>query len=365
MYRSMAGLVLVLTICGVPVDAQEGPPPPQQPGAVSLDQTPIDQLLATARQLLGARKLAEAQATLDAVLRRDQASIQARLMSAELAIARSDWHTARDHYKAVIDVEGHNFQANAGMGQFYIHSRYWRPATRFLEVAERFAPADRKAQAQTLLAIAFRGEGSMAKAAEYAERAVQSDPLSQEARQTLIEVRSMNREFDKALAEAAALVKLATDNARATPADPAVLRGLLDAYALQGRVFDAYGGTLFQRDARGERIDQVTPGREQQAASLMRQAVELLLAQEKVQRTLTYHDILSIARRAVQFAPDDPEGLLMMGRLLRQTEQIDLAIEAFRRVLEKDPGNAAAKRYLQELNAPPSDSSPQPAPATP
>jgi cytochrome c-type biogenesis protein CcmH/NrfG len=70
----------------------------------------------------------------------------------------------------------------------------------------------------------------------------------------------------------------------------------------------------------------------------------------------------------VQVEPDNPANALLFGTLLRRTEQTDKAIEAFQKVLELDPNNTKAKRYLGELNAPltsqPADT-PPPAEAAP
>ena len=95
------------------------------------------------------------------------------------------------------------------------------------------------------------------------------------------------------------------------------------------------------------------PGQQRSAAETLRQIIELMLRQTELVRELSYHNILPLAEKRVEYAPNDMDALMQYGLLLRNTAQTDRAIAVFQSVLTRDPTNVEARRQLEELGATP------------
>jgi len=340
--------------------AQEAPPgapvtqPATQPGAQPPQQAiiTIDQMLNTAESLLRVGNNTQAKSILDLVLERDPNNVRAKLVAAELAIAQQEYFAARNYYREVLNVEQTNLDANVGLARIYLMTRMFRQAASYLETAQRVAPPDRLPEVLTMLAASYRGRGSLLDALNAAQRAVDLAPQNVEARQTLIAVLMEADRFDPAMTHAAALTELATAKVRENPASREGLMQLLGAYGMQEQVLRAFHNTLYEYSPSGEPTDRPLPGKQAQAAGVIKQIVDLRVLQAEVARTVTYFDILELARKAAQYQPENPQYHLLCGQLYVKMSQIDAAIGEFQRVLELAPGDADATRYLRELNAP-------------
>jgi len=137
------------------------------------------------------------------------------------------------------------------------------------------------------------------------------------------------------------------------PSDLQALQELSGTYTVQIQVLRSYQQTLYEMAADQQYTDRLLPGQQRSAAETLRQIIELVLRQTELARELSYHSILPLAEKRVEYAPNDVDALMQYGLLLRNTARTDRAIEVFQSVLTRDPTNAEAQRQLEVLGATP------------
>lgn len=345
----------VAMLAGVPVMAQTEAPAPttQATQPAGIEAMSNDEIVSRARELIRAgRNLDDAQRALRFVFTRSPDYAEAKVALAELAEAMQDSARAREIYQDLLNKDPNNFGANLGMGKAYLGAGWARQATKYLERAAQSAPSERKGEALALLSQSYLDERKADKAAEAAELAVQAAPDSVLARTQLTVVRYNLRQFNAALDDARALVATARKQLESDPGNAQLLAQLAKAYELLSAVLAESHKALYQTGTDGKPTERIRPGKEKEAAALLKQLVETGVTQSEVRRVQTYHSLLALAERAAQYDPENAAYLLDYGYLLYQTSQPQKAAEVFQRVLQIDPNNQKAREQLEAMGAP-------------
>jgi tetratricopeptide (TPR) repeat protein len=356
-----------------PPPASQPAPPSTQPAA---PLSPADILVGVEQRLTKGREarrlgrdkeanalFADAQNGLELVLRNDPRNTEARVLAGELATETRNYEDARDQFLAAYNIEKENFRANLGLGRYYVDSRNWRQAGKYLETAARVAPADRQGETLRLLAVTYNGQGRRDKALETVQRAVKANPVDADTLQLLVQVRGEMEQYEQAVETAKQLVAVQTQAHDAQPAEPTVLQQLIQAYDTLGKALSLYHNHLYRKDARGNITDQVLPGKEAEAAAVLSQVAEIGEHSAKLQTELKHFGTLMLMDRAVTYQPANTQYLLDMATLLEATHQPDRAIETYQRLLQvtapsdTDKNQAqhnqnAAREALERLHAP-------------
>lgn len=381
MFRQRVILGAVLGLCVLPLMAQPtpaaggGPSPGQQ---VSL--TP-DQAVVLAQDRWKAGQASEAMELLRNLLQAMPGHTEANLLAADILLANNDYDTARNHYKQVLGVEPSNFRANLGYGKILVANRSPRHAVSFLEQAESVAPASGRCEVKQLLAVVYMQMGQMQRAIDKAQEAVQADPEDLVALRTLIELRQPAadrdpRQTELAAADAEKLVQKAAAGVAKDPWAPASLQKLGEAYQVRLAVLQVYHHTFYERDRRGQPLDQLRPGRGPEAAAVLMRAVETRRQSALLRLILAEHDSVLMAERAVA-DPYDPRNVEYLEKLLATYQQVqeltarlagpgvyadttlqDKAVEVAHKILEVDADNARAREFLGTVGFTPSTGSP-------
>ncbi len=321
---------------------------------ISWEQMSIGELLGRAEQLLAARQPREALIVLGLVRQKDPGNLEAKVVAGKVAEAQGDMNTARKLYLEVLAAESSHFQANLGMGKAWVRARHWHQAKRYLERAALMAPTLKlSAEVQANLAIVYQGTYEREEAIKAARKAVADDPDNLAARQVLVGLCLGREEYDQAIIHAKQMVAAAARTVQRRPSDLQALQELSGTYTVQIQVLRSYQQTLYEMAADQQYTDRLLPGQQRSAAETLRQIIELMLRQTELARELSYHSILPLAEKRVEYAPNDVDALMQYGLLLRNTAHTDRAIEVFRSVLTRDPTNVEAQRQLEELGATP------------
>jgi len=314
----------------------------------------IGELLGRAEQLLAAGRLREVLVVLSLVRQKDSQNLEAKVLTGKVAEAQGDMNTARTLYLEVLAAESTHFWANLNMGKAWVRARHWHQAKRYLERAALVAPTSKlAAEVQANLAIVYQGTHEREQAIEAARKAVADDPDNLQARQVLVGLHLGREEYDQAKISAEQLVAAAARTAQRKPSDLVALQELSGAYAVQIQVLRSYQQTLYEMAADGRYTDRLLPGQQRRAAETLRQITDLMLLQTQLAHTLSYHRILQLAEKRVEYAPNDVDALMQYGVLLRETMHTDRAIEVLQSVLERDPTHVEARRQLEALGATP------------
>jgi len=345
---------------GIPASAPTSQPaqevltgtPAEEP--ISWEQMSIEELLGRAEQLLAARQAREALIVLGLVKQKDPGNLEAKVVAGKVAEAQGDMNTARKLYLEVLAAESSHFGANLGMGKAWVRARHWHQAQRYLERAALVAPTLKlSAEVQANLAIVYQGTYEREEAIKAARKAVADDPDNLAARQVLVGLCLGREEYDQAIIHAKQMVAAAARTVQRRPSDLQALQELSGACTVQIQVLRSYQQTLYEMAADQQYTDRLLPGQQRSAAETLRQIIELMLRQTELARELSYHSILPLAEKRVEYAPNDVDALMQYGMLLRNTARADRAIAVFQSVLMRDPTNVEARRQLEELGATP------------
>jgi len=355
------------------------PPPATQPAQLGQPAAPqtvdevlssVDQTLSTAKEITkqgrtmqAQQMLTQTQEALTAVLNADPKNTRALVLAAEVAKEMGNQHEARRLFKTALETDPYNFRANLGLGIFYTDNRMWRQAAAFLQNAKSVAPRDRLAEVLRWLARALAGQGKRQEAFQAAEDAVRADPTATESLQLLVEMYAGVGQFDRAVVIAEHLVQAAGNAREAEPANPWMIKRLIEAYETQANALKSYHNALYRRDARDQPTDQLLPGREAEAAAVLNRLAKSVMDAAKARWELAHHDALMMMEMAVEFQPQHTGYLLDLGTLLLATQQPGRAAGMFQHLLEiqqpTDPDPAqveknreAARDYLKRLNVP-------------
>lgn len=338
-----------LLAASVAVAQEQQTPVATQPTVINPDMMSISALLETARQLIAAGGVRDGSKLLDIVLQRDPKNVDAVIMLAELAEKRGDSHTAREYYQRVLRDIGNDFRANLGLGRAYLNSGVARQAVAYLEQAMKLAPPNQLGETLTLLAKGYRAKGARRMAVETAERATRENPQNFDAWEVLVAARTEAGEFDRAVADAQTLVELTMSAWRADVTQAALLHRLDSAYQLHISTLRQYFRTLHRRNAAGGHTDELLPGREQEAAQVLTLIIQTLLQQATAQSLRIRHELISYAKKAVEYDPRNPATLVQWALLMREVGMYGEAEKVFASVLEIDPNHSLARQQLQEL----------------
>jgi tetratricopeptide (TPR) repeat protein len=341
-------------------DAQERPtlPAPSEPPPVAIDPSTmtIDALLTTAKQMFDARQYQNAAALLDVALRRDPKYVPAIVLAGEFAEGSGDLVTARTQYQRALDSDSTNFRANLGYGRTWLAGKgvgQARDAVRYLEQADRVAPADRRSEVLGLLARAYQTQGSRTLALDAAQRAIDQDPKNFDAWDTLVTVRAELGQYDQAVNDSQALVDVATAAARSDPADITRLMRLDKAYDARQMALKAAFRSLHVTNAAGIPTDRLLPGKQAEGAAALTHLIDTMLRQAELKALIARFDLVALAQAAVQYEPRSPQMWIQYGTVLRGVHRDREAALAFQKVLEFDAGNVEARRQLEELGVGP------------
>jgi tetratricopeptide (TPR) repeat protein len=344
-------------------------PPPDAAARAQQRQLTISEILERVKTLTSAGDYDEAMTGLTYVLRAEPENFNAKLLLAKLYEARRDFMNARTTYLDLHKAQPGNFDINLGLGRIFVMIQYWRQAPRYLEEADKVARPDQKAEVKVLLAMAYRGSGELALALKAAEAAVTADSSNFDALAVVVDVRLALEQYDQAAGDARALVEVATRAVESKRGDVALLRNLAGAHDALINVLRLHYTTLYARDAAGKPTDELLPGREKDAAAFLQQIVDVMVRAAEVQHQLAYHDALVLAEKSATLDPQNPAVLEKAALLLLNTDQTEVAVKVFQRILEIDPSHTTAIRELNRLNAPltsqPAPSDPTTQPATP
>ena len=321
---------------------------------ISWEQMSIGELLGRAEQLLAAGRLREVLVVLSLVRQKDPRNLEAKVLAGKVAEAQGDMNTARRLYLEVLAAESSHFQANLSMGKAWVRARHWHQAQRYLERAALVAPTLKlSAEVQANLAVVYQGTGEREEAIKAARKAVTDDADNLQARQVLVGMYLGREEYDQAIIQAKQMVAAAARTVQRRPSDLQALQEFSGTYTVQIQVLRSYQQTLYEMAADQQYTDRLLPGQQRSAAETLRQIIELMLRQTELVRELSYHNILPLAEKRVEYAPNDMDALMQYGLLLRNTAQTDRAIAVFQSVLTRDPTNVEARRQLEELGATP------------
>ena len=347
--------VVALGVLAAGVSGQMPAPVQDAPAAsqpAELEGMSVPELLAAADQAIVGRQFARAEEALNRVLQRDPTNVEAMFTLGETSEAIGNINGARTLYLRILQLEKNHFGSNFGLGRAWSGSRVWRQAAQYLRVAERVAPPDRIADVQAFLASALRGMHQWPEALAIAQKAVGAAPDNIIARQTLAGIYMDMGNFEGALGAAEVLVAISAKQMAESPGSFSALQSMDAAFTLRISALTAFIQSFYQINASGQRVDQLAPGAEGDAAAVLNELRKTLEAQAELQLRMRYHEALPAALRAVTYAPENVDYLRDLALLHQKTDQIDEAITTFRLILAIDPEHAVAREQLQLLRAP-------------
>jgi len=346
------GLALGGLICGLAL-AQE--PPASQPASAPASRPTaaltIPAALAQADQFLRAKQYGSAANLVNWVLERDPDNIEAVLLRSELVwnMPPRNAEAARTGWEYVLKKLPNDFRSNLGMGRIFSDKRNWRQALYYLEIADSVAPADRKTEVLWLLAKAYRGYGDRAKARETVQKSLAADPANAEARALYVNLLVEAEEYDPALTEAQALVRLMREQLKADRSSAEAVQRLYAAYDTQLAVLRALHQTHYVRNPDGRYSDKLLPGAELQAAAELSQMLDISVAMSELLMLLTDHQTIArFGEKMVELGGGHPQYLIKLGQLQRRTYQFHKAAESFYKAWELDRGNPDLLRQAVE-----------------
>lgn len=310
---------------------------------------PLQDLLAEAERLVDAEDWTPAQRHVEAALRRDAENLVARALHAEIVFAFGDLQQARSNFLRVWQSDKSDFRAAFGLGRVYLSDGVFGQAKFYLERAEELAPPDRASEVLRLLARAYAGNRQPLNALETAERAIELDPDDYEVRWTYVTVLTQSQRTEQALAAVDRLVRIAVREWEADRGSRDALVRVVRARQKNLEVLSSALNLLVERGPDGRPTDKPLPGREADAASVIRRSVDLLALNAEATRLLSFHEILDIAAQTIKFEPNNVEHWQTYALLLEETSQTAEAQDAYRKILELQPDNADAQRRLDAL----------------
>lgn len=365
MRQGFPGVIFACGLLGGLAFAQPAPSGrptgPNRPAATSqpapseqqLTAMSVVELLEAGQRALMEKQYETASLYAEKVLARESTNLEGLVLRADLNLEQGNINPARRDYTAVLNVQKSDFRANFGMGRIWLGNRYYRQAIHFLETAVAVAPPDKKVAATVMLAQAYKSGGSLKQALEAVTVALQLKPDSIPALDLLAVTLADGKDLDRAMDASDKLLAACREEFAREPANSSKVYQLLSANKTRLAVLQSSRELLFARDSRGNLVDQVIPGREREAASVLNQILDILVVQQSLQNTLAYHDMRVMAERMVQYDSENAQYWLQYGVLCAKTYDNEKAAEMFHKVLEIDPNNADARQQLELLEGTP------------
>lgn len=312
----------------------------------------IPELLAAAEKALEFGEWDLADSYYAAVLQQDAFNLEAKLGTGRVLEERGDMSAARSVYMELQRGAGKDdYRVAFGLGRVYTKTLNWRLALRNLEIADRVAPQTEKSKIRTYLALVYRGVGGRSKARQNADDALKLDPKNFDAWEILATLLNEAKEYEQARETVERLVEVARERLIEDPSRPRHVMQLQRALEAKLSVWGGYYGTLCEQDPKGNSLDKILVGRESEAAATVARIIETEIQKSEITRVMSLWGVLPLAERNCELEPGNAQYWMTLGLLYLNTFQPHLAVEAFRKVLEIDPGNAEAQRQIAALGA--------------
>lgn len=281
------------------------------------------------------------------------ADLELTLLNAETQLGLGDLLAARFAFQDVLAADRNDYRANVGLGEVYLSGNrpHFRQAITYLERARTLAGTNaQRVKALRLLGEAYLGAHQPSAAVSVVEDALRLDSTDFNAILVATRAYAASGAFDRSIEAARILEERAKELWQQSPGEIEAVERLIIAAnsaiaAIRNRTRE-----LFERGPAGEPTDKALPGREDDIAGLLMEIVELQRMSIEANRLLRLHDTLTLAERAVEYDPDQAEGWVLYGNLLRETYQDAAARAAYAKALEVDPENRAAQTSLRQLS---------------
>lgn len=362
--RARFPVVFLGGLMAVCLAGAQAPPPDTQP--VPAPSVSVDEVLARVEQELEAGRLAQdAQLArqiveaLQTILTRDEANTRAHLLLGEVLLMANDYDGARDQFRLVLNVEPSSFRANMGIGRIYIANRQYRQAVAYLEKARSVAirPEEQR-DVKRYLSIGYAYSNALPSAIEMIESVLSEHQGDLDFLQTAVEVRlaGVRRNPAEHLRPALGVAELFLQEAgRAVEQHPADLKQLehLDrAYGLMLEVLREYHNSFYERDLRNQPTDRLLRGSGPEAAAALDRIARVMSDHALLKLTLTEHNALVPAQKAVEYEPGNVHYLENLAALYQRIKDRPNAVATCRRILEIDPAHDGARRFLEMVGEP-------------
>lgn len=343
---------------GVPPQPGAVPQPgddlPDDPTAIGIETMSVDDQLRLALAYR-ARNTPEdwtrAVATLAAVLKNDATNIEAQLQIAEISMMRRDFNNGRDYFKKVRSLDENNYRANLGMGQFYLYTRLYRQAVLYLKTAAGVAPPDKKGEALQLLGRAYLESRELNPAQQAIEDALRVDPSNTETARTYVQILMQKQNFEAARAASFQLLQMEQAKVTSSRMDREAVRQFATAYDTVIEVLLQLHNSLHKKNARGQVTDEPLPGQELEIAKVLDAIVQTRVQQMPTMKVMTLLDVLPLAKRSVELAPDNPAYLFTLGYTCAEAGLYGDARAAMQKAVQLEPANSLYQSALQRIEA--------------
>lgn len=353
-------LVLAMALPAAPCPAQEDVPlEPEGPrvARTAADLT-IPELLSMAENLRASGLRKDAVEALNLIRQRDANNVDALRMLGDIAWDLQNAEEAQTNWQLVRKIQPNDFGANWGLGRLYLVSGVFRNAIHYLETAESVVPADPPELKPTVLlalAQAHAAYGERASAIETVREALALDPDNYDGCYLLAALRAnsatSDEDFDQALSDTQRVIEVVREDLEANGITLQGVQRLQTAYELELQVLSGCRTVLFHRNPDATWSDRPLPGKEKRLADTLSRAVDVMVRQTDVQRTLAYFRIVELAADAVKYDEGTASRWMDLALLQKATGQWDQAIVSFEKVLELEPLNKEAQRLLEGLRS--------------
>jgi tetratricopeptide (TPR) repeat protein len=289
-------------------------------------------------------------ATLARVLESDPTNIEANLQMAEILMLRRSYNDGRTYFKKVLTLDGNNYRANYGIGQYYLYTRATRQAILFLKIAANVAPPDKKGEALHTLASAYLQSKELRQAELACEEAIRVDNQNSGLIRTYIVVLVEMEKFVEAREAALRYLALRRRDAQLASFNPEIVREYSAAYDLLIEVLLRLHNSYHKKNARGEVTDQVLPGKEKETAQVLDAIVQARMAQLPIVKVLSLMELLPLSRRATQLDPMTGAYFYTLGMAQYEAGLVNDARDSLLRAAELEPSNPAFRDQAEKLD---------------
>lgn len=330
---------------------QELPPDP----TVGIERLPIDEQLRMALAYRAYNKEPEwtrAMSVLANVLKEDPTNIEAHLQIAEISMDRRDFNVARDYFKKVRSLDENNFRANVGLGKYYLYTRLYRQSVQYLKVAANVAPPDKKAEALQLLGTAYLESRELNSARQAIEDSLRVDGGNTQTARIYIQVLLQMQKYEEARDAALKLLQIEQMKmAQLGSLDREAVRQYAGSYDMVIQVLLELHNSLHKKNARGQITDEPLPGKEREIAQVLDAIVQIRVQQLPTVKVMSLLDILPLAQRSVQLAPDNPAYYFTLAYTCAEAGLWADARASIQRAVELEPSNQTYQNALQRIDA--------------
>lgn len=281
----------------------------------------------------------------------DPTNVEAMLQIGEISMLRNDTINGREYFARVIRIEGKNFRANRGMGEFYLLTRYFRQAVPFLEVAVEAAPADRLGETYRMLAAGYYETRYFDKALVTINKAYELMPNNALVADYRTRVLLTMVKLEEARVAASDLIEITRRAVAGKAHDKELVKQHMRAFDLKVDVLTAFHNSLHLKNAKNEVTDQPLPGKEQEIAKVLNEIVETRVGQLPIINTLALLDVVPLAQKAIQYSGGNPDYMWTLAKICVEARLFGDAMGLLEKILQVDPQNQKAREALAQLQA--------------